>query len=208
MLAEHGGFFKKGRFDLFRSLATSLLDSVAAVHERGYALRALSPATLFLDGAALRILVLPTMHALASDQAQGRSDAGADKVDAVVMSEYAAHASGHAAQLACLPNWGAQTEQSGVAADMWAVGMCLFTMAFGRPLTAPDSVNARNPTPAGSTVGAGAASAQAAGCHLLAQLVQNAASQRAAARAGAGSPAGNHGPAAIARSMQQLRRGG
>ena len=64
LLDRHGGFFRVGRLDTFRLLATRLLEALMELGDRGVVLRALSPSTVIVDeaGTHVRVLLLPAAY--------------------------------------------------------------------------------------------------------------------------------------------------
>jgi Ca2+-binding EF-hand superfamily protein len=150
-ISQHGGYFRRGKFELFRMLATNLIDSVNEVNERGFSIRSLSPETIILDetGVKLRLNLLPTVIHINDDDTSLSVQHNSNNDD-YLMSSYNAFAQTNPLLLSCLPNFGSDlSDESGRSWDVWSVGASLFYLAFGVPFISNFELEQGNTTTTG-----------------------------------------------------------
>ena len=143
VIDKHGAFFRTGRLETFRLLATRLLDTLVELGDRGVVLRALSPSAVVVDetGTCVRVLLLPTAYDVDRQYAASaaRGDAGRGAVaNEEVLQAYMEDCQDDPILRACLPHGGRfntpadLSRAQGVQWDAWSFGATLFALAFGR----------------------------------------------------------------------------
>ena len=128
---------------LFRVLASSLIDGVARIHSAGYVLRSLSLDSIFVDESVsrVRILPLPTLRLLPSSEQENRinnmsNDSFFDEYK-LKEEEICAASKSHLSPCLALqsPDENAPHPSFQVHPDedLFSLGVCLYSMAFGKP---------------------------------------------------------------------------
>ncbi len=128
VLKFHGPYFQRNKLEVFRIIASQLIDAVIDINDRGLLLRSLSPSSIILDetGLAVRILPLPTACDI---NAIIESETGCFDDEAIKL--YLAAISSEASLISCIPNFGERQDFAVHNWDAWSVGACLFHLAFG-----------------------------------------------------------------------------
>ena len=139
MITKHRGLFRAGQVDCFLVIASRILDSLIEIGDRGVMLRGLSPDTVLIDGAGMKIRLLMLPIACSVDQVTDQENPMTD----TVLQSYIDACLYEPLRLACIPHLGLHTgaavDVSGPHWDAWSFGALLFMMAFGHSPRAPST---------------------------------------------------------------------
>eukprot|EP01032_Pedospumella_encystans_P012538 gene12538-14500_t len=129
VLQARGGLLNCGKLELFRLIASNLLDAVMEVHTAGAVLQSLNPCTIVLEdnGSDVLLLCLPTVRETTADE-------DAAERAAKMRLSYEQHNVSNVVVRSCLPCGTESTRSTDsypIQDDIWAFGACLFTTAFG-----------------------------------------------------------------------------
>lgn len=152
-ITRQGGLLQPGRMELFRILATNLLNAVSEFSDQRIILRALNPHTVIVDSHSfrVRIIALPVAHRMDSDCSREPGSTVATYVRACASDPVAQSCLPMCGQLAQLSSTSSRIvpgsasplslstpmplhEFDALNWDNWAYGACLFQLAFGFPL--------------------------------------------------------------------------
>ena len=118
---QHGGLLFSGHFELFSVICQRLLATLAELHAEDYLVRSLSPSTVLIDqsGRDIRLLLLPTLST-------------ADRPNDDFLDTFIATARLRPEESSSLPDQGREKSRTETAWDTWGLGMCMYTLAFGK----------------------------------------------------------------------------
>eukprot|EP00602_Paraphysomonas_sp_CaronLab_P012194 CAMPEP_0185044780 /NCGR_PEP_ID=MMETSP1103-20130426/43620_1 /TAXON_ID=36769 /ORGANISM="Paraphysomonas bandaiensis, Strain Caron Lab Isolate" /LENGTH=2943 /DNA_ID=CAMNT_0027585053 /DNA_START=1363 /DNA_END=10194 /DNA_ORIENTATION=- len=127
--AGERGLISNNRFLLFQQIASGLIDALNSIHDSGFVLRSLSPSTIFLggdsksDNVTIRILPMPTLLEM--------GEKSSPVVDAALLSICNSWMQNDLGVRTSEVNWNDSDGLSTPSCDFFALGICLFKMAFG-----------------------------------------------------------------------------
>ena len=147
MITKHRGLFRAGQVECFLVIASRILDSLIEIGDRGVMLRGLSPDTVLIDGAGMKIRLLMLPIACNVDQVSDQEN----PMTNTVLQSYIDACIHEPLRVACIPHLGLHTgaavDVSGSHWDTWSFGALLFMMAFGRSPLAPSSSSTTSAQP-------------------------------------------------------------
>jgi len=122
IINQHGGLLHRGYYELFRILATRLLDVLIELSHERIVVHSLSPSTVIVDqsGNEIRLLLLPT--------ASRSEDCNHEFIDS-----YTAYVQNNQVEGSCIPVARDEESKYNSSWDVWSYGMCIYALAFGEP---------------------------------------------------------------------------